>query len=221
MNAFSSLLEYFLHIDEKLTALIAAYGGWTYGILFLVLFCETGLVITPFLPGDSLLFAAGAFAAQGSLNILVLFVLLLAAAILGDSMNYWVGHRLGERIFTDRSRVLKKSYLERTHRFYEKYGGTTIILARFVPIVRTIAPFVAGVGVMTYPKFLLYNVAGGALWVALFTFGGFFFGNLPFVKANFEWVIVIIVLVSLLPPFIEYWRHRHHQQSFSRNNGNQ
>ena len=122
MNAFSSLLEYFLHIDENLTALIAAYGGWTYGILFLVLFCETGLVITPFLPGDSLLFAAGAFAAQGSLNILVLFVLLLAAAILGDSMNYWVGHRLGERIFTDRSRVLKKSYLERTHRFYEKYG---------------------------------------------------------------------------------------------------
>lgn len=215
MNVLSSLLEYFLHIDEKLMALIAAYGGWTYGILFLVIFCETGLVVTPFLPGDSLLFAAGAFAAQGSLNILVLFILLLAAAILGDSVNYWIGHRLGERIFTDRSRVLKRSYLDRTHRFYEKYGGTTIILARFVPIVRTVAPFVAGVGVMTYAKFLLFNVIGGVLWVALFTFGGFFFGNLPFVKANFEWVIVIIVAISLLPPFIEYWRHRRTQSPSS------
>lgn len=221
MNALSALLEYFLHIDEKLMALVAAYGGWTYGILFLVIFCETGLVVTPFLPGDSLLFAAGAFAAQGSLHILLLFFLLAIAAILGDTVNYWIGHFLGERIFTDRSRILKKSYLNRTHRFYEKYGGVTIILARFVPIVRTVAPFVAGVGAMTYGKFLLFNIVGGIIWVALFTFGGFFFGNLPFVKANFEWVIVVIIILSLLPPFLEYWRHRRSTVAITSSHGNE
>lgn len=208
MDILTSLFDYFLHIDEHLQTLIQNYGNWTYAILTLIIFCETGLVVTPFLPGDSLIFAAGAFAGAGSLNVWLLFILLTAAAIVGDTVNYWIGHFAGEKVFTDHSRVLKKEYLDRTHRFYEKYGGFTIILARFVPIIRTVAPFVAGVGKMTYGRFLVFNVVGGVLWISVFTFLGYFFGNLPFVKANFEWVIVIIVLLSLFPPLIEYLKHR-------------
>lgn len=213
MNWLKHLIDIVLHLDVQLSAIISTYGVWTYGILFVIVFFETGLVITPFLPGDSLLFAAGAFAAQGSLNVVWLFFLLAFAAIAGDSVNYWIGHKTGERIFTDHSRVLKKAYLDRTHRFYQKYGGFTIILARFVPIVRTVAPFVAGVGTMTYRRFLAFNVIGGALWVALFTFLGFFFGNLEFVKNNFEIVIFAIVALSLLPPVFEWWRHRRKQKN--------
>ncbi|MBI3956546.1 MAG: DedA family protein [Candidatus Kerfeldbacteria bacterium] len=215
MSFVQRILDLFLHLDDKLASTIAAYGEWTYAILFVIIFCETGLVITPFLPGDSLIFAAGAFAAQGSLNVLTVFVLLFVAAVVGDSVNYWIGHKIGERIFTKRSRVLKKEYLDRTHRFYEKYGGATIILARFVPIVRTIAPFVAGVGTMTYRRFFAFNILGGLLWVSLFTFGGFFFGTLPFVQRNFEWVIIVIVLVSLLPPVIEATRHQRRRTALS------
>ncbi|MFH1171336.1 MAG: DedA family protein [bacterium] len=208
MHELQYLLDFFLHLDVKLASIIATYGTWTYAILVAVIFCETGLVITPFLPGDSLLFAAGAFAATGSFSIEWLFVLLAGAAILGDNVNYWIGHTVGERVFTDHSRVLKKTYLERTHRFYERYGGATTIISRFVPIIRTIAPFVAGVGAMRYRRFFLFDLAGGLLWVSLFTFGGYFFGNLPFVQKHFEWVVLVIILISLMPPCIEYLRHR-------------
>jgi membrane-associated protein len=208
MEFVRTLLDFFLHIDETLATVIATYGTWTYGILFTIIFCETGLVITPFLPGDSLLFAAGAFAAQGSLNVVYLFLLLWAAAVIGDSTNYWIGRKLGESIFTEHSRILKKRYLDRTHAFYEKHGPFTIIIARFVPIIRTISPFVAGVGAMRYRKFLPYDILGGLLWIGLFTFGGYFFGNIAWVKKNFEIVIVAIVFISLLPPFIEAYRHR-------------
>jgi membrane-associated protein len=174
----------------------------------LIIFLETGLVITPFLPGDSLLFAAGAFAALGALNVWVLFVLLSVAAILGDTVNYWIGHYIGPRAFSGNIRFLKKEYLDRTHAFYEKYGGKTIILARFIPIIRTFAPFVAGIGAMTYSKFIVYNVVGGIAWVGIFLFGGYFFGNLPFVKDNFTIVILAIIGISVLPGVIEYLRER-------------
>jgi membrane-associated protein len=186
-----------------------SYGFWTHLILFAVVFCETGLVVTPFLPGDSLLFAAGTFAASGSLKIGWLFLLLAAAAVLGDTVNYWIGKIIGPKVFQkENSRIFKKAYLDRTHQFYEKYGAETIIIARFVPIVRTFAPFVAGIGKMTYGKFLSYNVIGGVLWVALFTFGGYFFGNLPFVKKNFSLVIFAIIFISLLPMVYEFLKHR-------------
>jgi membrane-associated protein len=192
-----------------LSALIQQYGLWTYVILFVVIFCETGLVVTPFLPGDSLIFAAGTFAARGDLNILGLFFILAAAAVLGDSVNYWIGKIIGPKVFQkENSRIFKKAYLERTHNFYEKYGAETIIIARFVPIVRTFAPFVAGIGRMSYGKFLSYNVVGGVGWVALFTFGGYFFGNIPFVRKNFSLVIIAIILISLVPAALEIMKHR-------------
>ncbi|MHB8905432.1 MAG: DedA family protein, partial [Melioribacteraceae bacterium] len=176
--------------------------------LFLVIFAETGFVFTPFLPGDSLLFAAGTFAAIGSFNIHLLFLILSFAAIIGDSVNYWIGHYIGMKLFEKNNRFLKKEYLERTHKFYEKHGGKTIILARFIPIIRTFAPFVAGVGAMTYTKFIAYNIIGGIAWCAAFIYGGYFFGNLSFVKNNFSFVIMAIILISVLPIFIEYFRHR-------------
>jgi membrane-associated protein len=204
----SSIVDVFLHLDEHLADFIGQYGLWTYGVLFLIVFCETGLVVTPFLPGDSLLFAAGSMAALGVLSPHTLFVLLSVAGILGDSVNYFVGHKLGPRVFRGEARFLRKEYLDRTHRFYEKYGGKTIILARFVPIIRTFAPFVAGVGAMTYSKFILYNIVGGLLWVAMFVYGGFYFGNIPLVKNNFEIVILAIIFLSILPGIIEFIRHR-------------
>jgi membrane-associated protein len=187
---------------------IKDYGTLTYLFLFFVIFMETGFVITPFLPGDSLLFAAGTLAGFGYLNIWVLYIVLCAAAILGDTVNYWIGHYIGPRAFSGNIRFLKKEYIDRTHVFYEKYGGKTIIIARFIPIIRTFAPFVAGVGAMTYPKFIVYNVIGGMAWVALFLFGGYFFGNLPFVQNNFSFVLLAIILISISPAVIEIIRSR-------------
>jgi membrane-associated protein len=209
MDLFSAFIDTILHLDDRLTHIVSLYGTWSYAILFLIVFCETGLVVTPILPGDSLLFAAGSLSARGALNPHLLFVLLSISAILGDTINYTVGHYIGPRVFHyEKSRIFKKEYLDKTHAFFEKYGGKTIIIARFVPIVRTFAPFVAGVGAMTYPRFILYNVVGGVAWVAAFVYGGFYFGNLPVVKRNFEIVILAIIVISVLPGVIEYLRAR-------------
>jgi membrane-associated protein len=209
MEFLSRLFDFVLHLDKHLNSLIQAYGLWTYLVLFGIIFLETGLVVTPFLPGDSLLFAAGTFASAKALNALWLFLLLSAAAILGDTANYWIGHFLGPRVFhQEKSRFFKKEYLDRTHRFYEKYGAETIIIARFVPIIRTFAPFVAGIGRMSYWRFISYNVIGGIGWVALFVFGGYFFGNIPFIKRNFGLVIIAIIVISVIPAFVEVLRHR-------------
>ena len=210
MEFIGKAVDLFLHLDKHLGAIIQQYGTWTYAILTLVVFCETGLVVTPFLPGDSLLFAAGALAAlPGSpLSVGFLFLLLSAAAIAGDTVNYWIGHKVGPRAFEGKIKFLNTKHLARTHDFYEKYGGKTIIIARFVPIVRTFAPFVAGIGSMSYGKFITYNVVGGILWVAICLFAGFFFGNLPFVKANFSVVILAIIFISVLPGVYEFARHK-------------
>ncbi|HET6595770.1 MAG TPA: DedA family protein [Anaerolineales bacterium] len=206
MEQIRFLIDLFLHLDEHLANIINQYGTWTYAILFLIIFMETGFVVTPFLPGDSLLFAAGTFAALGSLNVWFLIVLLIIAAIAGDTVNYWIGHYLGDRAYN--IKWIKKEYLDRTHAFFEKHGGKTIFLARFVPIVRTFAPFVAGMGKMSYSYFFSYNVFGGIVWVMLFTLLGFFFGNIPFVRANFEFVIIAIILISVLPAVWEAWKAR-------------
>jgi len=206
MDFLAGFVDLFLHLDEHLANIISQYGTWTYAILFAVIFLETGVVVTPFLPGDSLLFAAGTFAALGSLNVYVLAGLLIVAAILGDTVNYSIGHYLGERAYN--IKFLKKEYFDRTHAFFEKHGGKTIFLARFVPIVRTFAPFVAGIGKMSYTYFITYNFVGGIVWVLLFTFAGYFFGNIPFVRKNFEFVIVAIILISLLPMLVEWWKAR-------------
>ena len=208
MELLSDLFSFFLHLDRHLAERAGQFGHWLYGILFLIVFCETGLVVTPFLPGDSLLFASGALAAVGSLNIHALFLLLTVAAILGDTVNYAAGHYFGEKVFSSDARVLKQEYLDRTHAFFERHGGKTIVIARFVPIIRTFAPFVAGAGRMTYRHFLFYNVTGAIAWTASFLYGGYFFGNLPFVKQNFSLVILAIIILSLMPGVVEYWRHR-------------
>ncbi len=209
MEFISRVIDIIVHLDKYLSKLIQDYGLWTYVILFAVIFVETGFVVMPFLPGDSLLFAAGTFAALKALNIWWLFLLLSAAAVLGDTINYWVGHFIGPKVFTkEKSRFFKREYLERTHRFYEKYGAETIIIARFVPIIRSFAPFVAGIGSMTYWKFISYNVIGGVGWVAVFVFGGYFFGNIPFVKNNFGMVIIAIIIISTIPAAVEFFRHR-------------
>ena len=208
MNIIPYLINLVLHLDKYLGEIIQNYGTWTYLIMFFMIFMETGFVITPFLPGDSLIFAAGAFAGLGYLNVAILFAVFGFAAIAGDTANYWIGHYIGPRAFSGSVRFLKKEYIDRTHAFYEKYGGKTIILARFIPIIRTFAPFVAGVGAMTYPKFIAYNVIGGLVWVALFTFMGYFFGNLPVVQENFTFVIFAIIFISLLPAIIEVIRSR-------------
>jgi membrane-associated protein len=210
MDWIKQAVDLFLHLDRHLTEIIQQYGLWTYAILTLVVFCETGLVVTPFLPGDSLLFAAGALAAlpDSPLSVWILFLLLTAAAIVGDTVNYHVGQRIGPAAFSGRIRFLNKKHLDRTHEFYERYGGKTIIIARFVPIVRTFAPFVAGVGSMTYRQFIVYNVVGAVLWVSVCLFAGFLFGNIPAVKANFGLVIIAIVFISILPAVYEFARHR-------------
>jgi len=211
-KAFAFLVHAFgvlMHLDKYLGAVIQDYGAWTYLILFLIIFCETGLVITPILPGDSLLFTIGAFCGLGYLDLWLTLELLPLAAILGDPVNFRVGQYIGPKVFHyENSRVFKKEYLQKTHAFYEKYGGKTIIIARFVPIVRTFAPFVAGVGAMTYGKFLAYNIAGGLLWVCSITLAGYFFGNIPAVKNNFTIVVLGIIFVSILPGVIEYVRHK-------------
>lgn len=209
MEFITHLIDLFLHLDVHLHELTLEYGTWTYAILFIVIFCETGLVVTPFLPGDSLLFAAGSLAALGSLDPHLLVFLLVLAGILGDSVNYTVGYRIGPKIFhKENVRFLNKAYLEKAHAFYERHGGKTIIFARFIPIIRTFAPFVAGIGKMTYAKFLLYNVTGAVVWVAGFVYTGYYFGNLPFVKKNFSLVIIAIIILSVTPPVIEFIRSR-------------
>jgi membrane-associated protein len=206
MDQIKFLIDLFLHLDEYMSNIINQYGAWTYAILFIVIFMETGFVVTPFLPGDSLIFAAGTFAALGSLNIWGLIGLLIVAAVGGDTVNYWIGHSLGDRAYN--IKWIKREYLDRTHAFFEKHGGKTIFLARFVPIVRTFAPFVAGMGKMSYSYFLSYNVFGGIVWVLLFSLLGFFFGNIPFVKKNFEFVIIAIILISVVPAVWEALKAR-------------
>jgi len=209
MDFFKHLFDVFLNLDRHLAEIIENYGGWTHGILFLIIFCETGLVITPFLPGDSLLFAAGIFAGAGLLDLGWLLLILIAAAVLGDAINYTIGFRIGKRLLDNpNSRIFKKEYIDRTHSFYEKYGGKTIIIARFVPIVRTFAPFLAGVGRMSYRHFALYNVTGAVGWVAICVLAGYFFGSTEFVKNNFSLMILIVIFVSLIPGLIEFVRHK-------------
>ena len=203
-----NVIDILLHLDKYLVTILNEYGTWIYVLLFCIIFLETGIVLTPFLPGDSLLFAVGALAAQGSLNILLLYILLSAAAILGDTVNYWVGYSIGAKVFASQRRFFKREYLAKTERFYEKHGGKTIILARFLPIIRTFAPFVAGIGRMRYSKFLMYNIGGGLLWVALFLIGGYYFGSMPIIKENFAVVILIIIAFSFVPAISEYIRHR-------------
>ncbi len=202
------LIDFILHIDEHLTTIIARYGIWTYAILFAIIFVETGLVVMPFLPGDSLLFAAGAFASRGALNPVVLTGLLIVAAVIGDTVNYWIGRYFGPRVFTENRRFLNKRHLDRAQEFYNRHGGKAIVFARFVPIVRTFAPFVAGVGAMDYPRFLFYNVTGGIAWITLFVWAGYFFGNIPAVEKNFELVIFAIIGLSVVPMIVEYWKER-------------
>lgn len=203
-----SLIDFFLHIDAHLANVIAQYGTLTYAILFVVIFCETGLVVTPILPGDSLLFAAGAFAARGSLNVFFVFALLSIAAIVGDAVNYAIGAYLGPKVFTKNYRFLNQNHLKIAEEFYAKHGNKTIVMARFVPIVRTLAPFLAGVSKMSYPKFASYNIVGGLLWVALCVFGGYFFGNIPFVEKHFSAVILVIIVISILPGVIHVIREK-------------
>ena len=208
MELLAQFVDVLLHLDRYLAQFVSEHGVWVYLLLFLIVFAETGLVVTPFLPGDSLLFVAGTLAAAGGMDVLWLCAVLSAAAILGDTVNYWIGNWFGTRLFRDDARWLKREYLDRTHRFYERHGGKTIILARFVPIVRTFAPFVAGMGRMSYLTFFAYNVAGALLWVFSLVLAGFYFGNLPWVKANLTLVILGIVIASISPGIIEYWRHR-------------
>ncbi len=208
MPLLKSFIDFVLHLDKYLAVIIQQFGLWTYVILFLIIFAETGLVVAPILPGDSLLFAAGTFAAIGSLNIFVLFFILSIAAILGDTINYSIGKFLGRKGFEKYPKIFKREYLEKTENFYHKHGNKTIVLARFVPIVRTFAPFVAGVGKMNYFKFLSYNVIGGIVWVGLLVFLGYFFGNIPIVRNNFTIVIYIIIFLSFVPIFLEIWKHK-------------
>lgn len=211
MEFIQALLDFILHIDVHLAQLVAEYGIWIYGILFVIIFCETGLVVTPFLPGDSLLFVAGALCSlpTNHISVHLLVVVLMVAAVSGDAVNYLIGRFFGHKLFSNPdSKIFKQSYLEQTHKFYEKHGGKTIILARFVPIVRTFAPFVAGMGQMEYKRFSLYNVTGGLLWVLIFTYAGYFFGGLPFVQENLKVLMLVIIVVSVLPAVIEVWRNR-------------
>ncbi len=214
MEYISHFVDLFLHLDKHLGELVKEYGTWTYLVLFIIVFCETGLVVTPILPGDSLLFAAGAIAALGSLNPHLLVVLLTIAAVLGDAVNYQIGRYLGPAVFKkEDSRFFKRAHLEKTHAFYERYGGKTIIIARFVPIVRTFAPFIAGVGQMSYRQFALYNVVGAIAWVVIGVYAGYLFGGLEIVKNNFSLIIIAIVFISLLPAAFEYWRAKRQKKA--------
>lgn len=209
MELFATFIDIVLHLDKHLQVLVAQYGAWVYLILFVIVFCETGLVVTPFLPGDSLLFVAGTVAAAGGMDVHLLVVLLIIAAILGDTVNYSIGHYLGPRVFHYKdSRWLNRKHLDRAHAFYERHGGKTIVIARFVPIIRTYAPFVAGIGAMSYARFVAYNVGGAVLWVVSLAYAGYFFGNLPIIKNNLTLVIMGIIILSIMPGVFEYLRHR-------------
>lgn len=209
MEFLTAFIDVVLHLDQHLSLIIQNYGEWVYLVLFLIIFCETGLVVTPFLPGDSLLFVAGTLAEAGGMQIEVLYVLLVAAAFSGDNTNYWIGRFVGPKVFSEqRSRLLNRRHLERAHVFYEKHGGKTIIFARFIPIIRTFAPFVAGIGKMTYRHFVLYSLFGGLFWIGFFVLGGYFFGNIPIVKQNLTLVMLGIIFLSVLPGMVKYWQHR-------------
>ena len=208
MDIFAQLLDLVMHLDQHLAALIAHYGHWVYGILFLIIFCETGLVVLPFLPGDSLLFVVGALAASGSLDVQWVILLLMLAAFLGDNTNYWIGRFLGARIFTPDSRWLNRAHLAKTEAFYAKHGGKTVFLARFLPILRTFAPFVAGIGHMSYQRFLMFCILGSIVWINGLVFAGYFFGNLPFIKNNLTLVILAIVAISLAPAIVQLIKSR-------------
>lgn len=209
MEFLSQFVDFFLHLDKHMEHMVSAYGVWSYVILFLIIFAETGLVFAPILPGDSLLFAGGVFAGRGWFNPHVLFVSLTIAAFLGDTLNYWIGSWLGPKVrWDDKNRFFKKRYLDKTHEYFERYGAATIIIARFVPIVRTFAPFVAGVGAMTYSKFVLYNIVGGIVWVALCVYGGYWLGGYAIIRDNFEKAVLLIIFVSLLPGIVEFLRQR-------------
>lgn len=210
MEFLTGFMDIILHLDKHLDSIIRSYGIWTHLLLFVIIFCETGLVVTPILPGDSLLFAAGIFACRGSLDLAGLMLSLSVAAVLGDTVNYWIGSAVGPRVFhKEGGRLLNKEHLKRTHEFYEKYGGKTIIIARFVPIVRTFAPFVAGIGSMTYSHFISYNVVGGVGWIAILVLAGYFFGEIPIVSQNFSLVILAIIIISILPGVIEFARQKY------------
>ena len=221
MEVIKTLIDLVLHLNNHLDTLVQNYGVWVYLILFLIVFCETGLVVTPFLPGDSLLFAVGAICARGGLDISICIVLLIIAAIIGDTVNYWIGYWTGPKVFNRKeSRWLNQQHLEKTHQFYEKYGGKAIIFARFMPIVRTFAPFVAGIGKMTYSRFMMYNIVGGIIWVVSFALAGYFFGNIPAVKKNFTLVILVIIILSIMPAVIEYIRHKREVKKAAQNTPN-
>lgn len=218
MEIITQLVDFVLHIDKHLVEIIQSYGAWTYLLLFLIIFCETGLVVTPFLPGDSLLFVIGALGATGALNFEMAVVLLIIAAVGGNTLNYFIGKMIGHKIlenskFTFINRIIKKEYIEKAHAFYEKHGGIAILLSRFLPILRTFTPFVAGIGKMSFTKFMMYNSIGGIAWVLLFTMGGYFFGNIPAVKNNFTYVILGIILVSFLPVVITGFNARREKRS--------
>ncbi|HNQ24878.1 MAG TPA: DedA family protein [Phycisphaerae bacterium] len=208
MDVITFLIDLFVHLDQHLTEIVRNYGSWSYALLGVIIFAETGFVFTPFLPGDSLLFAAGTLAAAAALNVFVLYVLLSGAAILGDTVNYWIGNRFGAYLIHRHSRWLRQEHLDRTHAFFEKYGGKTIVIARFVPIVRTFAPFVAGLGAMSYRRFLAYNVLGGLLWVSVCLGAGYFFGNLPIVREHFSLVVLAIIVISIMPGVYTWYSAR-------------
>ena len=209
MEIIKYAIDTVIHVDKYINLVIENFGSWSYLLLFVIIFCETGLVVTPFLPGDSLLFAIGAFSAVGAFKISWLYIILVSAAIIGDTVNYFIGKYFGDKIVKMKdNRFIKKEYIDKTHKFYERHGGKTIILARFVPIIRTFAPFVAGIGKMNYSKFVVYNITGGILWVTLFLLGGYYFGNVPIIKENFSVTIYTVIIISVLPIIVELWRHR-------------
>jgi len=209
MNNIVYAVDFILNLDKSLFGIIQNYGLWTYLLLFLIVFCETGLVITPFLPGDSLIFASGALAAMGSLNVFTFFIVFLSAAVLGDTVNYYIGKKIGTKILEkENMRFIKKEYIIKAHTFYEKHGSMTIAIGRFIPIIRTFVPFVAGMGEMNYMKFITYNILGGFLWVTLFIGGGYFFGNLPFIQDNFSFVLIAIIVISIVPVIITFIKER-------------
>lgn len=212
MEFITAFIDLVLHLDQHLTLIIQNYGGWVYFVLFLIIFCETGLVVTPFLPGDSLLFVAGTLAAAGGMDIQILMVLLVAASFLGDNTNYWIGRTVGPKVFSKQdSRLLNREYLNKAHAFYEKHGGKAIIFARFLPIIRTFAPFVAGIGRMAYQRFLAFSIVGSISWISFFVLGGYFFGNIPAVKQNLTLMMLGIIFISILPGIIKFWQHRRAQ----------
>lgn len=212
MELITVFIDFVLHLDQHLTLIIQNYGAWVYLVLFLIIFCETGLVVTPFLPGDSLLFVAGTLAAAGGMDIQILMALLIAASFLGDNTNYWIGRAVGPKVFSkQKSRLLNREYLNKAHAFYEKHGGKAIIFARFLPIIRTFAPFVAGIGRMAYQRFLAFSIVGSISWISFFVLGGYFFGNIPAVKQNLTLVMLGIIFISILPGIIKFWQHRRTQ----------